>query len=601
MSERSSEALRAGGARPPATGPGGGLGPDARPGSPGPEAGLTFPAVARLELDELLSQLVERAQDVLSTQGRLRGLLGATRMITTDLRLPVLLRLIVEAACELLNARYGAVGVIAPDRSLEEFIHVGMEPDAQERIGHLPAGHGLLGALINDPRPRRVEDIARDPDAIGFPPGHPSMRTFLGVPILVRGEVFGNLYLTDRRDGRPFTAEDEELVLALAAQAGVAIENARLFQESQQRHQWMSTTAELTRVLATGTDEPLEIIAARLRAAATAQYAAVVIAEQHDGRGLGRVAVALGADTPVPAETRLDLDASLVGRALAELRPILVDNPQLDVTAVERTEHTASLLVLPLTGDRTSPVDLTAVVLLGRDRGEPAFTDLDLEMAATCAGHVAVALELARARSERERLLVAEDRGRIARDLHDHVIQRIFAVALGLQDLAQYESPTNADRLGGYVEDIDATIKDIRRTIFELQPSPVAAAGRVREVIGKIVRDARPGLGFTPTVRFTGPVDAVVDDALADHLCAVVREALSNVARHARAGSAEVTVRIADEELIVEVADDGVGLGPSKRRSGVANLRTRAESLGGTFALASPPGGGTQLRWAVPL
>ncbi|MCK9893956.1 GAF domain-containing protein [Frankia sp. AgB32] len=555
--------------------------------------------MARLELDELLSQLVERAQDVLSTQGRLRGLLTATRMITTDLRLPVLLRLIVEAACELLNARYGAVGVIAPDRTLEEFILVGMDPDAQERIGHLPTGHGLLGALINDPRPRRVDDIARDPDAVGFPPGHPSMRTFLGVPVLVRGEVFGNLYLTDRRDGTPFTAEDEELVLALAAQAGVAIENARLFQESQQRHQWMSTTAELTRLLATGTDDPLEIIAGRLRAAATAQYAAVILADP-DGGGVGRIAVALGTDPPVPADARINLDVSLVGRAVAERRPILVDNPQLDATTLERTERTASLLVLPLTGDRASRAERPAVVLLGRDRGMPAFTEFDLEMAATCAGHVAVALELARARSERERLLVAEDRGRIARDLHDHVIQRIFAVALGLQDLAQYESPANADRLGGYVEDIDATIKDIRRTIFELRPGPAAARGRVRDVIGKIVRDARPGLGFTPTVRFAGPVDAVVDDALADHLCAVVREALSNVARHARAGAAEVSVGIADDELIVEVADDGVGLGGSSRRSGVDNLRTRAESLGGTFLLTSLPGGGTQLRWAVP-
>ncbi|WP_242418961.1 GAF domain-containing protein, partial [Frankia sp. CpI1-P] len=186
--------------------------------SPSPQGeGLTFPVVARLELDELLTQLVERAQDVLATQGRLRGLLAASRAIATDLRLPVLLRQVVEAACELLGARYGALGVIAPDRTLEEFIHVGMDPKDVERIGHLPTGHGVLGLLIDDPRPRRLDDISREPSAYGFPPGHPPMRTFLGVPITVRGEVFGNLYLTEKRGGAAFTAEDEELALALAA------------------------------------------------------------------------------------------------------------------------------------------------------------------------------------------------------------------------------------------------------------------------------------------------------------------------------------------------------------------------------------------------
>jgi signal transduction histidine kinase len=566
--------------------------------------GLTFPAVARLELDDLLTQLVERAQDVLATQGRLRGLLRATRAITTDLRLPTLLRLIVEAACELLNARYGALGVIAPDRTLEEFVHVGMDPDAQERIGHLPTGRGLLGALIDDPHPRRVDDIARDPDAIGFPAGHPPMRTFLGVPITVRGEVFGNLYLTDRRDGHPFTAEDEELVLALAAQAGVAIENARLFQESQQRHQWMSAAAELTPVLVTEAERPLEIVADRLRTAARAQYIAVMLPAGVNGgpATTARVAVALGAGTPDPTGASLDLAGTLVGHALADRSPILVDSPDLDASSLERGADTASLMVLPLVGTQA---EQPAVMLIGRDRGQPAFTEFDLELAATCVGHIAVALELSRARAERERLLVAEDRGRIARDLHDHVIQRIFAVALGLQDLAQYESPANAGRLGGYVEDIDATIKDIRRTIFELRPGSPTARGGVRGTIDKIVEEVRPGLGFAPSAHYQGPIDAVVDAVLADHVCAVVREALSNAARHARASAVEVDVRIDGDDLVVEVADDGVGLGGSSRRSGLDNLRTRAESLGGTFtvfARDSDSGGhGTRLRWAVPL
>ncbi|MCL9761653.1 GAF domain-containing protein [Frankia sp. AiPa1] len=576
-----------------------------------PAAGLAFPSVARLELDELLTQLVDRAQDVIATQGRLRGLLRATQMITTDLRLPVLLRLIVEAACELLNARYGAVGVLTPDRRrLEEFIHVGMEPDAAERIGHLPTGHGLLGALIDDPRPRRVEDIARDPHAIGFPSGHPVMRTFLGVPIMVRGEVFGNLYLTDRRDGLPFTGEDEELVRALAAQAGVAIANARLFQESQARHQWMSAAAELTQTLVSGTDSPLNLVADRVREVAEAQFCAVVTAssetttgsQTHDGPfRQAHLAVSLGAGDPHPAGATFSENGTLVGQVLAERRPILVDDPQLDASDLERGKDTASLMVLPLPGPRH---DQAMVLLVGRDRGRPAFTAFDLGLAATCTGHIAVALELARARAERERLLVADDRGRIARDLHDQVIQRIFAIALGLQDLAQYESPANAGRLDGYVEDIDATIKDIRRTIFELRPGPsgaVVGGGGVRGTLDKIVADARPGLGFAPTVRYAGPVNLVVDARLADHVYAVVRESLSNVARHAHAGAVDLAVRVADGQLIVEVTDDGVGLPQASRRSGLDNLRTRAETLGGTFTATAQAAGGTRVHWSVPL
>ncbi|WP_374216120.1 GAF domain-containing protein [Frankia sp. R82] len=606
MSDRNNDSVRVGGVSASALP----TGPAARaPGEDVPEAGLTFPSVARLELDDLLTQLVERAQDVLATQGRLRGLLRATRMITMDLRLPVLLRLIVEAACELLNAHYGAIGVLTPDRRrLEEFIHVGMDPGAPERIGHLPTGQGLLGALIDDPRPRRAEDIARDPHAVGFPPGHPTMRTFLGVPIIVRGEVFGNLYLTDRRDGQPFTAEDEELVLALATHAGVTIENARLFQESQARHQWMSTAAELVGLLITGTASPLELVADRMRAVGEAQYCAVVTASAATQEGgdddrtgrTARLAVALGAGEPNPLGAAIARDGTLVGQALAERRPILVDDPQLDASDLERGRDTASLMVLPLPGPRHQRA---IVLLMGRDQGRPAFTEFDLDLAATCAGHIAVALELAQARADRERLLVADDRGRIARDLHDHVIQRIFAIALGLQDLAQYENPTNAGRLATYVEDIDATIRDIRRTIFELRPGPTGAArgGGVRGAIDKIVDDARPGLGFVPTVRYTGPINSVVDANLAEHAYAVTREALSNVTRHARARSVELAVRIADDQLIIEVIDDGVGMSETTRRSGLDNLRTRAESLGGTFTVTAPAGGGTHLRWAVPL
>ncbi|MBL7499467.1 GAF domain-containing sensor histidine kinase [Frankia sp. CNm7] len=552
-----------------------------------------FPTVARLELDELLTQLVDRAQDVLATQGRLRGLLRANRMVTADLRLPTLLRLVVEAACDLLDARYGALGVVAPDRTLEEFVHVGMDPADVERIGHLPTGHGVLGVLIDDPCPLRVDDISQDPSAVGFPPGHPPMHTFLGVPITVRGEVFGNLYLTEKRDGRAFTAEDEELALALAATAGVAIDNARLFDDAQQRHRWMSASAEVTHELMADPVDPITLVVERARATAHADYAAM-LARSADP-AVASVEVAVGADT---TGNSVPLDASLAGRVFTEQRPILTGDAGSDACDLERGPDVGSIVALPLAASADGE---HRVLLLGRDRGRRAFTAGDLDMASSFAGHVAVALELARAKAERERLVVLADRGRIARDLHDHVIQRMFAVALGIQDVAQYERTANADRLNGYVEDIDATIKDIRRSIFELRGSAQPGHGNLRAAIEKIAADAEAGLGFAPIVTCSGPLNMVVGDTLAAHLLAVVREAVSNAARHSRATAMRISVRLEDDEVVVDAEDNGVGIGDAARSSGLANLRERAESLGGKFTLAVPAGGGTQLRWTAPI
>ena len=212
------------------------------------EGSLTFPDLPRLELDQLLGQLVERAQEVLVTQGRLRGLLRATQVVTGDLALPVVLQRIVAAARDLVGARYAALGVIAPDGGLSEFVHVGMPDDAVEAIGHLPHGKGLLGALIDDPHPIRLRRIGEDPRSSGFPAGHPPMTSFLGVPIRIRDEVFGNLYLADSTRGE-FTAEDEQLTLALAATAAAAIDRARLYQAAHARGEWLQATAAITQRL----------------------------------------------------------------------------------------------------------------------------------------------------------------------------------------------------------------------------------------------------------------------------------------------------------------------------------------------------------------
>ncbi|ONH62102.1 histidine kinase [Frankia sp. CcI49] len=551
----------------------------------------------RLELDELMAQLVERAHEVMTTQGRLRSLLRAHRAVAADLSLEVVLRRIAEAACELVDARYGALGVIARDGRMEQFIHVGMDADLVRRIGHLPRGEGVLGLLTADPRPVRLDDIAAHDHAVGFPPGHPPMRTFLGVPIKVRSEVFGNLYLTEKRGGRRFTAQDEELVLALAASAGVAIENARLFGAAQRRQQWLQASADIMRHLLADGAEPLALIVGRAREVADADLACVLLADEVTGELLIEAADGLAADSLVGQV--VPTEATLAGRSVADGRPVLVDDATLEPgSSGLGTVGIGPIMVIPLVGTQTR----LGAVVLARETGGRPFADTDLDMAATFAGHVQVALGLATSRANRDRLLVLEDRDRIARDLHDHVMQRLYAVALGLQGMAAAEDRAPAaGRLSTYVDDLDATIREIRSTVFELRGRRSSGGAGVRARLVEIVEEIGEALGFSPRLRVDGPLDSVLSGKTVDHLLAVARESLSNVARHARASRAELSVTVGQGWLRAEVTDDGVGLGDTSRRSGLDNLRSRAEELGGTFDIAAGPSGGTRLRWAVPL
>ncbi|CAO5242102.1 sensor histidine kinase [Frankia sp. AgKG'84/4] len=566
-----------------------------RNGAPSP-GDLIFPAVARLELDELLAQLVDRAQDVLSTQGRLRGLLRANRVITSDLSLDVVLRRIVESACELVDARYGALGVIARDGHLEQFVHVGMDPSMVEAIGSTPRGDGVLGLLTEEPTPVRLDDIADHPHAVGFPSGHPPMQGFLGVPILVRNEIFGNLYLTEKRGDAQFTAEDEELVLALAANAGVAIDNARLFGEAQHRQQWSQASADITRHLLADGDDPLELIVRRAGNVARADTSALALCDP--AAGALSFDVADGHDAERLRGRQVPMDASLAGRAVRERAPLVVgDARSLGGSEVDGLD-VGPIMIVPLIASQVT----SGALFLGRRRGSGLFSDEDLELAAAFAAHVALALELARTRAARGRLSLLEDRDRIARDLHDHVMQRLFAVAMGLQGLAASEERAlRAERMNTYVEDLDETVREIRQTIFELRgrSTPATGSGLRAKILG-IIDDMAEAFGFTPRLHLDGPVDSAIDAAVGDHLVAVVRETLSNAARHAQAYAVEVTVTAAGGQVSAEVVDDGVGMGPTTRRSGLANLRSRAEGLGGTFVIEPGPHGGTRVRWTVP-
>lgn len=569
----------------------------------------TAPDGPKLELDQLLKQLIERAQDVVSTQGRLRGLLSANQAIVGNLSLPVLLQRTIEAACELANARYGALGVIDPAAGgLEQFVHVGIDTATAARIGHLPEGKGLLGALIDDPRPIRLRTIAGDPRSVGFPAGHPPMTSFLGVPIRVREEVFGNLYLTESQsEAGEFTAEDQVLVSALAATAGVAIENARLYDEARRRQQWLQVSTEVSQqLLSTDGEDPLQLIARQARQVANADVVTVVLPTADGQRLIVEVAAGQGADE-LTALT-FAIENTLIGVAFNSGQPVLVgdinEEPQYTVHLSE-VVPVGPVMVLPLGGAER----VRGALVIGRLHGRHRFSEADLEMAMTFANHAAVALELADARADQQRIVLLEDRDRIARDLHDHVIQRLFAIGLTVQSVASgLGDDERGARLPRVVSDIDETIRQTRTSIFQLRGPLGPEQGTVRAQLLAVAAEVSPVLGFEPSLRFGGPLDAVVPESVVDDLVAVLREALTNVARHAHANHVEVEVTATAKELSMEVADDGVGISANGRSSGLANLRQRAERHGGLLTLetgnpcaSQPTNEGTRLRWTIPL
>ncbi|MDT4932892.1 MAG: hypothetical protein QOK11_784 [Pseudonocardiales bacterium] len=568
-------------------------------------ANLDFADGPRLGLDQLLAQLIERAHDVIAAQSRLRGLLAANKMIIGDLELPVVLRRIAEAACQLVRARYGALGVLAPGGGLQEFIHVGIDDEAAELIGPLPSGKGLLGALIDDPRPIRLRTMSEDIRSVGFPPNHPPMSSFLGVPIRVRDEVFGNLYLAESEAGE-FSAEDEELVTALAATAGIAIENARLFDQAERRQGWLRASTEITRqLLSAEGEEPLRVVARQVREIADADIVTVLLPTS-SGRLMVEVASGVRADE-LTGHTYAT-ENTLAGLAFETGRPVLVGDVSEDAMFhlhLSEVLPVGPVMALPLVGLRGT----RGALIVGRLHGRSRFDEADLDMAMTFANHAAVALELADARADQQRIVLLEDRDRIARDLHDHVIQRLFAAGLTVQSVASgLGTDERARRLDRVVSGIDDTIRQIRTSIFQLRGQLGPQTGTVRTRLLDTIAEVTPSLGFEPRLGFSGPIDSVVPEPVVDDLVAVTREALTNVARHAHASQAELTLSATAGVLTLDVVDDGGGIGEATRRSGLANLRERAERLGGSMVIMSQASEespateeGTHLRWTIPL
>ncbi len=554
-----------------------------------------------LDLDQLLAQLVDRAQDVRRAHQRLRGLLKANQSIISNLALDVVLQSIAEAACELLEARYGALGVLSSDgHGLERFIHVGIDQETVDRIGDLPQGKGVLGALIEDPVPIRLHDLGDDPRSVGFPAGHPPMSTFLGVPITIRGEVFGNLYLTERRSG-DFTDSDVELASALAATAAVAIENARLYEDAGRRQEWSQGAAEVAvRMVNAPGVEALRSIAEQVHRLARADIVTLVLPDAWGQRLT--IAVAVGMEADAFEGQSYPIAGTLTEMVLQSGSPALVTGP---TDQPERTLHLRDLLpvgpamVLPLTGREAA----TGALVVGRLGNGPRFSATDLEMATSFANQAAVALELSEAQGAKERMQLFEDRDRIARDLHDHVIQQLFASGLTLQSIAAGMSDrVSADRVDQVVGDLDVAIRQIRNSIFELRDNAGPQGAGVRAAVLDVVAGLEGVLTVEPEVRFAGPVDTVVDHALSEDLVAVLREALTNVARHSGAGEVVVALTASTERVELRIADNGRGLGDSGRRSGLDNLAVRAARRQGSFTVNSAHDGtGTVLLWVAPV
>ncbi|MCQ9165540.1 GAF domain-containing protein [Arthrobacter sp. STN4] len=529
---------------------------------------------------------------------RLRGLLDAVISIAEELSLEAVLRRIVRSACDLLDAEYGALGVIGEAGGLSHFVTEGIAPDVAKLIGPLPTGHGVLGLLISDPRPIRLPNLHDHPSSYGFPEHHPPMRTFLGVPIRIRDVVFGNLYLTEKRGGQLFTADDEELAVALAGAAGFAIENAQLFDDAQLRTRWLGAGRDVAvRLMGPfGDDAGDGLLFVAQTALEASESAVVFITSAPNEAGQVAILAGVGGGAQEWEGRLLDLEGSHMRGVLESGRPATFAAASGLMGRAYRGPAGPALLAR--LGTAGAEHGLLALV---RARGGPAFSSLTCEMAAVYCAQSALALELAKARRIREQLVLFTDRDRIARDLHDVVIQRLFAVGLNVQSLARFIPGQEAlARLRAITGELDATIKELRDTIYALRENDSKTELLSSQILAT-VRKVSKSLSFAPRIVLSGPVDSRVPPDVAGQVLAVVSEGVSNAVRHAQAGEIEIVVTAGDGAMSITVTDDGRGIGTPGGGNGLANMEARALNLNGAFQVGSAGQRGTRFFWSVPL
>ncbi|HZD17895.1 MAG TPA: GAF domain-containing sensor histidine kinase [Actinomycetota bacterium] len=520
--------------------------------------------------------------------------------LASELSLEVVLQRIVELAAEITEARYGALGVLGADGRISGFITTGISEEARRAIGDPPTGHGLLGLLIREAQPLRVDRIDRHGSSYGFPPHHPPMTSFLGAPIASRGQVFGNIYLTDKRGGEPFDQDDEEALVILASQAAIAIENARLYEEARTRQRWLEAVRQIATAILTGAqhNEALHLVARHARELTGADLSLVAV--PHGGASL-RVAFADGARAADVLGQVYPIEASMAGEVVRTGEPIVCRNASKDARAYQpivRAGHMGPLMIVPLSSQGRAFGTLTA----SNEAGGRLFTDEEVRLLQAFADQAAVALQYARAQQEVERLAVLEDRERIARELHDGVIQALFAVGMGLQGTALGSTDEQMTaRIEGAVAELDRVIRDLRNYIFGLRPG-ILADRQLDKALRALVEEFQSKTGVVTIVDIDEEIASVLS-TMAGDIVQLTREALSNVGRHAEAATCRVSLRHRDGTAVLEVDDDGRGFDPttSHRGDGLSNLEVRVEALGGTTSITSAPAEGTTVRIEIPV
>ena len=534
------------------------------------------------------------------------GLYSALMGVASGLELKATLRRIVTNAVYLADASYGALGVLDFDGKIQDFIHVGIPDEVSEQIGDLPLGRGLLGELSVHPNPLRLAHINEHPASIGFPENHPPMSSFLGVPIRVRGEVFGNLYLTSKKGGEEFTEEDEQSVVAFATAAAVAIENARLYELATLKEKWQRAVSEIGTAVLSGGDsgDVLELVAEKSRLLTGATAALVALPDSANSLTIEIVNIDRGSTAtvkrlrswlgaPAPADSILKRSFSLGGSIIDD--QCLIWNQVMPDSAEEQVAAVA----LPLrTVDK-----VLGVLLLIWPHGSFMAASAVIDLVESFAGQAALTLVLAEAQQDKEDFAVLKDRDRIGRDLHDLVIQRVFATGMLLNGLLQNDElpPEAREKIDLAVGQLDETIREIRQTIFDLHADSFETSIKAR--ISREVNSASDALGFPVRLQLIGPLDSKLTPVIGDHLLAVVRESLSNCVKHANATEVEVRVAIESPVLVCEVIDNGNGYTDEARFSGIANMESRATELGGELLMGARLDSqqGTRLRWSVPL
>lgn len=519
--------------------------------------------------------------------------------LASELSLESVLQRIVDAAVDLTEAQYGALGVLGPDGRIAQFVTTGITSEQRAAIGDPPTGHGILGLLISDARPIRLPDLGKHPVSSGFPPNHPPMSSFLGAPISSRGTVFGNLYLTNKQGAAEFTDEDEESIVILAAQAGIAVENARLYEEAQARQRWLAASAEIAHAILSRThpDEALRLIVTRARELVRADLTWVVTPEPG---GSLRVAFADGARAEDIVGMTVPSETSISGEVISTGQTIAVQDPHDDraFKPLVKAGAVGPAVFVPLASQGRAFGTLAAA----NELGGRSFEDDAVELLEAFAQQAALALEYARVQREVERLVVLEDRERIAKELHDGVIQALFAVGMGLQGTALMSGDEKLSaRVEGAVSELDRVIRDLRNYIFGLRPG-VLADRQLDQALRVLAEEFQGKSGIVTVVELDESVASELSTE-AGEVVQLAREALSNIGRHSGAATCRVSLRQRDGTAVLEIDDDGQGFDPAtvRRGEGLSNLEQRAAALGGKASIESVPTQGTMVRIELPL